>query len=206
MTVNDVKIIDWNWLQTNYPIIYGRRKEIVYERIKHKLSELSTTISTDFENDPNSIIHSYLHHIDKNSPQNVQNERQKLLSFMKDHQNKHTKNQKLQALHEMNQINIIVLEYTLEIDKIAQQNAYYDSSFQDPDTLVLFHRAHLNQYDHCHVHYAKSEYIAPCVNGSIYNKLKQFDDAFIHNHEVHTIYRRSHTSLFNTEYVRTFNT
>eukprot|EP01083_Nonionella_stella_P124176 374819_1 len=186
--------MDWNWLHTNYPIIYTQRKAIVDERIKQKLNALSTTIVTDFDNDPNCLIHSYLHHIDKDTDQNVQNERKNLFEFMVNHPNESTENLKyengsylhdihVQALHEMNQINIIVLEYTLEIDKIAQQNAYYDSSFQDPDTLVLFHRAHLNQYDHCHVHYAKSEYIAPCVNGSIYNKLKQFDDAFIHNHE-----------------------
>eukprot|EP01083_Nonionella_stella_P095882 269309_1 len=172
MKANNARIIDWNWLRTNYPLIYKQRKVIVDERIKQKLSELSTTITIDFENHPNSIIQSYLHHKGvKNSAKNVQNERQKLLSFMKNHQNEHTKNQTLQALHEMSQINIIVLVYVLEIDQITQQSAYYNSSFQELGTLVLLHRPHLNQYDHCRVEYAKSEYIAPCANGSIYNEL-----------------------------------
>eukprot|EP01083_Nonionella_stella_P124177 374825_1 len=184
--------MDWNWLHTNYPIIYTQRKAIVDERIKQKLNALSTTIVTDFDNDPNCLIHSYLHHIDKDTDQNVQNERKNLFEFMVNHPNESTENLKyengsylhdihVQALHEMNQINVIVLEYIVQIDQITQQNAYYNSSFQD--TLVLFHRPHLNQYDYCRVDYAKSKYYTTYPDGSKYNKLKQFDDTFIHNHE-----------------------
>eukprot|EP01083_Nonionella_stella_P095881 269308_1 len=186
MDVNDIRNMDWNWLQANYPNIYTQRKAIVDERIKQKLNEQSITINTDFENDPNCILHAYLYHIGNNSDQNAQDEHKKILSFMPKHPNEsinksHMLHLYAEALHAVNHINIIVLQYSLEIDQITQENAYYNASFED--TLVLFHRSHLNQYDHCCVDYAKCKYYTAYPSGSKYKKLKQSDDDFIHNHK-----------------------
>eukprot|EP01084_Bolivina_argentea_P307298 531121_1 len=135
-------------------------KQLITDRLIQKVRQLGSDIELMPQNG-NSIINSYLKYNGQESGCNVISERYILLQYMANNlqfagtkvndywdSRQHLTKAHLIALHQLQQINIMVFEYHSTNNQLLQ-TYYYEPSFNKSRCLFLVYHKHINHYDLC---------------------------------------------------------
>eukprot|EP01084_Bolivina_argentea_P110852 197876_1 len=141
-----------------------RNQDIINKQLINRSIQKVRQVCDDIELMPqngNSIINSYLQHNGQESHCNAISERYILLQYMANSlqfsetkvndywdSRQHLTKAHLIALHQLQQINIVVFEYHSANNQLWQ-TYYYEPSFNKSHCLFLVYHKHINHYDLC---------------------------------------------------------